>query len=183
MREEGIAKDGSALAQAAWDGYWDEGGPPANRGKTKGAAGVGEDEVHLDPAAEGHASLRGRPSKSKLASQTGVADGSGLRNVRVGHLEGHTTDILALQRLPIARADVAFIVADVGRLVSEFTTPVASERGRCHTPATPLLHRLTMPHPLTSASEKGGASGGGSELQIADSDAMTSTILLRQVSK
>ena len=76
---------------------------------------MGEDEVHLDPAAEGRAGLRGRPTKSKLASQTGVADGSGLRNVRVGHLEGHTTDILALQRLPIARADVAFVVADVGR--------------------------------------------------------------------
>ena len=62
----------------------------------------------------------------------------------------------------------------------------------CHTPATPLLHPatsytpatpLTMPHTPTSASEKGGASGGGSELQIADSDAMTSTILLRQVNK
>ena len=44
-----------------------------------------------------------------------MADGSGLRNVRVHHLEGYTTDILALQRLPIARAHVAFIVADVGR--------------------------------------------------------------------
>ena len=145
MREEGMAKDGSALSQGL-DGYWDEGQASASRGGTKGAAGVGEDEVHLDPAAEGRTGLRGRPSKSKLASQTGVADGSGLRNVRVAHLEGHTTDILALQRLPIARADVAFIVADVG-----------------------------------SASEMGSASGGGSELQIADSDAMTSTILLRQL--
>tara|TARA_B100000768_G_C11169005_1_gene327855 strand:- start:232 stop:576 length:345 start_codon:yes stop_codon:yes gene_type:complete len=114
MREEGMAKDGSALSQGR-DGYWEGGQASARRGETKGAAGIGEDEVHLDPAAEGRTGLRGRPSKSKLASQTGVADGSGLRNVRVAHLEGHTTDILALQRLPIARADVAFIVADVGR--------------------------------------------------------------------
>ena len=108
-----MAKDGSALAQEASEGYWDDGRDAATRGETTGAAAVGEDEVHLDPAAEGRAGLRGRPTKSKLASQTGVADGSGLRNVRVGHLEGHTTDILALQRLPIARADVAFVVADV----------------------------------------------------------------------
>jgi hypothetical protein len=40
-----------------------------------------------------------------------------------------------------------------------------------------------MRHALVSASEKDGDSGGGSELQIADSDAMTSTILLRQASK
>jgi hypothetical protein len=76
MREEGMAKDGSALAQEASEGYWDNGRDAATRGATTGAAAVGEDE---------------------------------------GHLEGHTTDILALQRLPIARADVAFVVADVGR--------------------------------------------------------------------
>ena len=146
-----MAKDGSALAQGYTDGDGDQGRAASSRGegsdaKSRGAAGVGEDEVHLDPAAEGRAGLGLRRQPSKLASQTGVADGSGLRNVRVHHLEGYTTDILALQRLPIARAHVAFIVADVG-----------------------------------SSSEKDGDSGGGSELQIADSDAMTSTILLRQL--
>ena len=146
-----MAKDGSALAQGYSDGDGDQGRAASSRGegsdaKSRGAAGVGEDEVHLDPAAEGRAGLGLRRQPSKLASQTGVADGSGLRNVRVHHLEGYTTDILALQRLPIARAHVAFIVADVG-----------------------------------SSSEKDGDSGGGSELQIADSDAMTSTILLRQL--
>lgn len=38
-----------------------------------------------------------------------------------------------------------------------------------------------MLHTLTSTSERDDASEGGSELQIADSDAMTSTILLRQL--
>ena len=80
-----MAKDGSALAQGYTDGDGDQGRAASSRGegsdaKSRGAAGVGEDEVHLDPAAEGRAGLGLRRQPSKLASQTGVADGSGLRS-------------------------------------------------------------------------------------------------------
>ena len=66
-----------------------------------------------------------------------------LNNITVRHLVGYTTDLVALRRLPIARASVAVIVADVD--------------------------------------DRDASGYGGSELQIADSEAMTSTILLRRL--
>ena len=67
--------------------------------------------------------------------------------------------------------------------VREHTASEAPQRGAVLHPCLTCATPLTMRHALVSASEKDGDSGGGSELQIADSDAMTSTILLRQASK
>lgn len=94
MAAEGMAKDGGALPPTK---HPDDEDFESGEGDSSPGGGVGGSDERPPPPPPGLRRQWKRPR-----AEVHVAEGGALHHLRVRHLEGYTTDMLALKRLPIA---------------------------------------------------------------------------------